>query len=162
MQLRNFSKDIKMVPIETPLTGSANTTSAVIDTAGYKSFCVVVHTGLINAGSVFSVKLSHSDVADDVNTLNSGSDVAGSSQTVAADDDGQLFVLDVAEATKRYYQLTQTKSTATSLSGAVAYLYNPSGSAGGLPVTHATGSGTAGGRGSVNVELDAVATSGTA
>lgn len=155
-----FSEDVKMVPILSALTSAANSdrTSEVIDTDGFDGVCVVVHVGSVAASAVQDVYLTSSDVADDENTLNSGSNVADSSQTIADDDDDELKYMDFVPD-KRYYQLVVNKDgTNASNESAVAYLYKASDK----PVTHAGGTATVGdGTEPVSGEWLGVATQGT-
>ena len=155
----NFSKDIKIINIETPVSGSSSTTSKVIDTAGFTGCCIVVSTGAITASAVTSIKVQEADAASDADTLTAGADLAGTSQTIADDDDGQLFVVDITRPHKRYLQLATTKATEASLTGAVAYLYDSDSS---LPVTQATGSGVGEGVAATNVEQFTSPVAGTA
>lgn len=156
-----FSEDVKIVPILSGLQTVANTdrTSEVIDTNGFDGVCVVAHFLTIAAGATQTIRLSSSDVADDQNTLNSGSNVASSAQTVADDDDNTVKYIDFVPE-KRYYQLVVDKdATNASDEVAIAYLYK----AAEKPVTHGTGNTDIGqGTGAVVGEWLGLATQGTA
>lgn len=136
--MKSFASDVRVVPILTYASGTADRVSKVIDTAGYSGMCVVVHFGTIATSAVTDIYLQHSDAATDADTLSSGADVLGSSQTVAADDDNEAKYIDVKLPAKRYYQLAVNKdATNACAESAMCYLYNPSEK----PVAHATGSG---------------------
>lgn len=138
----------KIVPILSYGSGTASRSASVIDTVGFKAFKVVVHHAAIGAGATYSVKLQGADAASDSTTLTSGADIAGTSQTVAADDDNEVTIIDVVDPPLKFYQLVVSKDGAnTCAESAVAYLYYSDSAE---PVTHATGSGTSGGSAAVN------------
>jgi hypothetical protein len=140
--MRQFSSAVRMVPILSYASGTADRTSTVIDTKGFDAFCVVTHLAAIAAGAVTNIYLQHADAATDNNTLTSGADVVGTSITVADDDDNELKYIDVRKTTKRYYQLVVNKDATNAVAeSAAVYLYG----AHELPVTQAEGSGTVGG-----------------
>lgn len=140
--LKAFSKDVRIVPILTYASGTADRTSKVIDTRGFTGCCIVVHFGTIAVGGTNSLFLQEADAASDADTLTSGADLAGSAQTIAADDDNEVKYIDIRNPLKRFLQLNIDKDTSNACAeSAVAYLYNP----GVAPVTHAEGTGTSGG-----------------
>lgn len=158
MDVRAASRDVRTVKILNYASANADRTSAVIDTLGFGGLRIDVDFATIAANAVTNIYLTHSDVADDTNTLNSGTNVANSSQTVADDDDNQVFVIECIP-TKRYYQLVVNKDAANATAeSAIAYLYN----AKEVPVTHGDGSGVGDGLAAVNYENIGVATTGTA
>lgn len=135
-----LAQDAKIVPILTYANANADRASEVIDTAGFGRCMIAVHFGDIDASAVTNLYLQHADVADDENTLNSAGNVAGSSQTVAADDDNEIKYIDFIP-TKRYLQLNVNKNAANpSAESAVAILYQATDK----PVTHAAGGTTVG------------------
>lgn len=141
--MKEFGKDVRIVPILTYASGTADRTSNVIDTRGYDAVCVVVHFGTIAAGAVTDIYLQEADVASNSTTLTSGADLAGTSQTVADDDDNECKYIDVIRPLKRYLQLVVNKdATNACAESAVAYLYRSDSS---KPSTHAEGTGTGGG-----------------
>lgn len=140
--MKAFSKDVRIVPILSYASGTADRTSNVIDTRGFDAVCIVVHFATIAASAVTDIYLQEADVASDSTTLTSGADLAGTSQTVAADDDNEVKYIDVINPLKRYLQLNVNKdATNACAESAVAYLYK----ADVAPVTHAEGTGTGGG-----------------
>ena len=159
MEMRNFSKDVKIVPILSYASGATDRTSNVIDTKGFDGFCVVVHHAAVHDSATLAMYLQHADAASNSTTLTSGADVATSSQTIGGTDDNKAIFIDVTSPTKRFYQLVvDNDGTNATAQSAVAYLYRRSTTA---PVTHATGSGTSEGTGAVTGELMVAPTSGT-
>lgn len=139
---RNFSSDVRIVPILSYASGTADRTSAVIDMKGYEGACVVVHFAAIATSGTNSIFLQQADAASNSTTLTSGADVATSAQTVADDDDNEVKYIDIVRPGKRFFQLNIDKDTTNSCAeSAVVYLYRGNV----RPVTHAEGTGTSGG-----------------
>jgi hypothetical protein len=155
---RNFSKDVRIVPILSYASGTADRTSSVVDTKGYEGAIIVVHFAAIAAGGTNSVFIQHADAASNSTTLTSGADVATSLQTVADDDDNEVKYIDVFRPGKRFIQLNVDKDTTNACAeSAVAYLYR--GNA--RPAIHAEGTGTSGGADIAEGELMVSPASGT-
>lgn len=150
--LRQFSKDVKIMPIKTCLSADANsdTVSEVIDTYGYRNCCIVYHAGPQHNSSTVAIKLQGANAATNETTLTSGTDIADSLQSVGGTDDGEVFVWDI-EASFRYYQVDINKDgTNATNESIIAYLYNGDE----RPVTHAAGGTGAGtGTGAVNTPV---------
>lgn len=140
--IKQFSKDVRIVPILTYASGTADRTSTVIDTAGYDGVCIIVHLATIAAGGTNSLFLQHADAASNSTTLTSGADLAGTLQTIADDDDNEVKYIDIIHPTKRFLQLNIDKDTTNACAeSAVACLYRGHE----RPSTHAEGTGTSGG-----------------
>lgn len=148
----NLSQRTKIVSILGPdAAGSSSVNSDVIDTLGFDACLIVVQFGAIVSGAVTSIKLVHSDSVTNNTTLSSGTDVATSSQTVADDDDDQIFGWEVTDPTKRYLQVAVTKATQNSTVSIVLILFNSKSS---QPTTHGAGGSTVGeGEGSSSITL---------
>lgn len=158
MDSRAHVRDAKVVKILNYASANTDRTSGVIDTAGYGQLDVIVSFSAITTNAVTNIYLAHADAVDDANTLNTGANVATTSQTVADDDDGQVFIIGNVIPTKRYYQLTVNKDATNAVAEeAFAILSNPKE----MPVTHGTGTGTGEGHAAVNYESIGTATSGT-
>jgi hypothetical protein len=154
-----FSEDIKIVPVLSYTSGTADRNSEVIDTKGFGRCIIEVHLAAITANAVTNIFLASADAASNETTLTSGSNVEGSSQTIADDDDNQVFYIDF-EPTHRYVQLTVNKDATNAVAeSAVAHLYHSKV----RPVTHAGGTSTIGdGTGAVSGENLGRADQGTA
>lgn len=141
-KIRYFGKDVRIVPILTYASANSDRVSKVIDTRGFDSCTVVVHFGTIASSAVTDIYLQEADAASDADTLTSGANLAGSSQTVADDDDNEVKYIDINKPLKRFLQLNVNKdATNATAESAVAYLYN----ADKVLVTQAEGTGTSGG-----------------
>jgi hypothetical protein len=126
--------DSKIVPCVTITAGAAGTTAitgSTIDFAGYKGGLIIVQTGAIVTGAATSIKFEHSDNSD----MSSSADVAGTAQTIADDDDNEVFYIDVSRPQKRYGRLLVSRATQNATVSAVAVLYGSTVA----PVTQATG-----------------------
>jgi len=158
MDYRTLVRDAKFVKILNYASGTADRTSGVIDTAGYGKIDVIVSFSAITTNAVTNIYLTHSDAVDDANTLNTGANVATTSQTVADDDDGQVFIIGNVTPIKRYCQLVVNKDATNAVAEeAFVILSEPKE----MPVTHGTGTGTGEGHAAVNYESVGTAVSGT-
>jgi len=158
--MRNFSSEVKIVPILTYASGTADRSSSVIDMLGFDSVCIVVHSVAIATGAVVDYRVQEANAASNATTLTSGADLLGSSQTVADDSDNTVKYIDIVKPLKRFLQLViNNDGSNASAQSAVAFLYNSHST---VPVTHATGSGTSGGSAAAVGELHISPLAGTA
>lgn len=126
--------NVSIVQCVTVAAGAAGTTAingSVIDFASAEGALIVVQVGAITAGGVQSIKFQHGDAAN----LSDAADVAGTSQTIADDDDGEVFYIDIRRPVKRYGRLVISRATQASAFSAVAILYGLRG----CPVTQPAG-----------------------
>ena len=96
---------------------SATRNGATIDHANYEESKFVVTFGAIAAGASTSIKVQQGNESD----ASDMSDLAGTSITVAADDDGQVFATGLIKPQKRYVRVVVVKdaSNATNESATV-------------------------------------------
>jgi len=84
---------------------AADRNGAILDMDGFRGVLMCVKFGTIEALGVNSIKAQQdTDVAG--GTM---ADLVGSGITVAADDDNQLFMIDLYEPTERYVRLVVDK-----------------------------------------------------
>lgn len=147
--MKLLSKECRILPCLSYASGSSDRVSKVIDTKGFNTVTIVVHHAAVHDSAVLDVFLQEADAASDADTLTSGADLAGTSQTIAGTADNTVTVIEVNKPLKRFLQLAVNNdaSNATAQS-AIAYLYN----ADACPTTHAEGTGTSGGSATVAVE----------
>lgn len=159
MRLNTIGKDCRIVPILTYASGTATRTSKVIDMRGYRRCTIVVHFGTIAASAVASLKVSQANAASDSDTLTSGADLTGTSQTIAADDDNEIKYVDIIDPQERYLMLHVVKDASNAVAeSACAILYYGDE----RPATHAEGSGTGGGADIAEGETHVAPAEGTA
>lgn len=108
----NLSKVTKITRITvdgTSFTGSAATTdltSEAVDMSGFEAAQFIVGFGAITTGAVTSTKVQQCDTSG-----GSYADLAGTAQTVADDDDNQIFVSDIIHPTERYLKHVVDRGT---------------------------------------------------
>jgi hypothetical protein len=103
------------------VAGTADIEGTIIDMKGYDSVLMIAYFGAITGGAVTTIKARQG--AD--SGLSDAADIEGSSQTVADDDDNEIFFIDLKEVQKRYVQLYVDRGTANAVVGGAVYLrYN--------------------------------------
>lgn len=116
-------KTAQVVSCVTPTNGAAGSAAiegSVIDFAGYHGATIIVQMGAIVTGAATSIKFQHGDAAN----LSDAADVVGTSQTIADDDDGEIFVIDVSFPQKRYGRLYVSRATQNAtVASAIAVVY---------------------------------------
>jgi len=109
MSRQTFLEAHKITQIITPTAGAAGQTainSTAVDMKDYDEVALMVNMGTIDATAVTSIKAQQS--ADN----SSFSDLEGTSQTIAATDDGDSFIIDLIKPTDRYVRVVVSRGTA--------------------------------------------------
>ena len=118
----NFSSEVKIVKALDYASGSADRDGATLDTGGFESVALVVQFATIAAGATTSIKAQQGEQSD-------GSDMAdleGTAISVAADDDNQIFIIDLVKPQERYIRLVVDKDGANATAESAIYmLYGP-------------------------------------
>lgn len=123
MSTYNIGDDMKVVDVLDYASGTADRTGAVVDTDGFEGVCFVVKFAAIAAGGTNSIKARHGDVSNG-SAITDAADVAGTSQTIADDDDNEVRYIDIKRPLKRYATLYVDKDTTNACAeSAVAILY---------------------------------------
>lgn len=112
----HLATDCRILDILDYASDTADKT-AEIDTTGYTGCCFIVKFAAV--GGAGSLKLQEHDV-----TATGQADLAGTGVTVATDDDGQMFVIDIKRPRKKFLTLSLAKGGATTAAVASAILYN--------------------------------------
>lgn len=120
-----LSEKVKVTQVVTATTGAAGATdieATTIDMQGFASLAYIVVMGAIVAGAVTSIEARQGDASN-------GSDATaleGTKQTIADDDDNQIFVIDIASPSDRYQTLHVDRATQNAtVQTALAVQYNP-------------------------------------
>lgn len=133
--LRSFAKECKVISAITPTEGAAGQTAiagSTVDMTGFDSIACIVRLGAITAGAVTSLKWQQ-DTASGMGTV---ADLAGTSMTIADDDDGEIIVTEVIQPQERYVRVYVSRATQNAVIASAEYvLFN----ARTLPVTQAAG-----------------------
>ena len=88
---------------------------AVFDTSGFEGVLMVVKFAAVAAAGVFTIKAQQ----DSAVGMGTAADLAGTQQTVANDDDDQIFIIDVFQPRERYVRVVVGKD-ATNVSAEMA------------------------------------------
>jgi hypothetical protein len=113
-----FFEDMKLVRVKAA-SGAAQTAvdSDVVDMAGYDAVLFFTTFGAITAGGAQSIKVQQSaDSGGDPDTF---ADLLGTGVTVAADDDGQTFGVQIIHPRERYLRLVVSRATQDSVVGEI-------------------------------------------
>lgn len=131
----NLSKNVKISSAVTPTAGAAGTddiNGSTLDMAGYEGVLVVVRMGAITTNAVTSIKMQQ----DSDSAMGSAADLAGTSQTIADSDDGEIFYIDLYRPEERYVRLVVDRGTQNAVVASAEYIqYGPKAA----PVTQPTG-----------------------
>lgn len=131
-----LSKNTKISQVVDATAGAAGTTDIEgdsVDMSGFEGVLFIVMMGAITTNAVTSVKAQQS--SDDGST-DAFADLAGTAQTVADDDDGQVFYIDVYRPRERYVRPVIDRGTQNAVVQSVlAVQYGPRVA----PTTHGTG-----------------------
>jgi hypothetical protein len=119
-----FDSGLLGVKVSTALDySSASTVLAgnAIDMSGYQGCLIIVKMATIEATAVTSIKAQ----TDTTSAFASAQDIEGSSMSIAADDDDQIFIIDVKNPPERYLRVYLTRGTAAAACSAVYVQYGP-------------------------------------
>lgn len=118
--MNELIKGCKIVSLITPAAGAAGTSainSSTIDFADCEGALIVLQTGPIVSGAVTSFKFQEGA------TSTPTTDVEGTSQTIADDDDNEVFYLDIKRPGLRYGRIAVSRATQNATISGVAILY---------------------------------------
>jgi hypothetical protein len=99
-------------------SGTADREGAALDMSGYQEVDVVFQFGTIEAAGTNSIKVQ----CDDNASFTSAQDIAGTAQTVAHDDDGQIFIVNIVNPPERYIRAYVDKDTSHACAETVTYV----------------------------------------
>lgn len=110
-------EDMKLTRVKAAsAAGQTAVNSDPVDMSGYDAALFFTTFGAITSGGAQSIKVQQSDdnaAADDYD------DLEGTGITVAADDDGQTFGVQIIKPTKRYLRLVVSRATQDSVVGEI-------------------------------------------
>ena len=103
-------------------SGTADRTGATLDMKGFQEVDMIVQLGTVATGGANSIKAQ----CDSDSAFGSPQDITGSAQTIADDDDGQVFVITVQNPPERYVRVYIDKDTSNACAETVTYIqYGP-------------------------------------
>ena len=129
----NMADQTKFTQAIAPSDGVAATSDingVTLDMAGYDGVVVKVTFGVITSGAVTTIKMQQ----DSASGMGTAQDLLGTSQTIADDDDDEIFYIDLYRPLKRYVRLVVPRATQNAVVSADYTQYR----ARNVPVTHAT------------------------
>lgn len=95
------------VPAAGRTAGAADINAGTVDMSGYEGVTLIVEFGAIVANAVVSVKWQQGDESD----ASDMTDLAGTSISVADDDDDKILVSELYRPTKRYVRAVISRAT---------------------------------------------------
>lgn len=128
-----LTKNDKISLVVTPTEGAAATSDingASVDMQGFEGVTFICTMGAITSTAVTSIKAQQS--TDD----SAFSDLEGTAQTIADDDDDKVFYIDVYKPQKRYVRPVIDRATANAVVASVVAVQYGARKA---PVTHGPG-----------------------
>lgn len=110
--------------------GTSDINSSSVDMSGFETVQFIVAFGAITATAVTSIKVQQSS---DDGASDTWADLAGSAQTVADDDDNQIFQVEIHQPRERYLRCVVDRGTANAVIDGIVAIQ---GGAQKTPVTH--------------------------
>ncbi len=92
---------------------------AGLDMAGFEGVMMVVKFAAIAAGAATTIKMQQSD---DNGVADGYSDLEGTGIAIAADDDDQVFIIDLVKPQKRWVRVVVDKDAANATNECALYL----------------------------------------
>lgn len=112
MTVRDFAKSSKVVTTIEPVASiTATTTGAAVDTAGYRSATVILHTGVHTDGT-FTPTLEESDASGSGYATVAAADISSAFATVESTTDQTIQTRSYL-GSKRYLRLVMTETVAS-------------------------------------------------
>jgi hypothetical protein len=131
----NLSKNVKISTAITSAAGVAATTDiegSIIDMSGFEGVLAIVRFGVITGSAVTSIKMQQGAAP----AMGDAADILGTSQTIADDDDDEIFYIDLYKPTERYVRLYVDRGTQNAVVASAIYIQY---GARELPTSHGTG-----------------------
>jgi len=114
------------------VAGSADIEGATLDMSGWEGVLMLVTFGVITSGAVTAITAQQGAASD----LSDATNLLGTGQTIADDDDEQTFFIDLFRPEERYVRLHVDRATQNAVVASATYIqYGPTRKA---PVTHGT------------------------
>lgn len=114
----NLSKNVQIRTALDHAEGSADRNGAEFDMQGFEGVLMVVKFGDIAAGAVTSIKAQQ----DTATGMGSAADLEGTGQTVAADDDNQIFIIDLYKPQERFVRVVVDKDASNNTEEMAFYI----------------------------------------
>lgn len=121
-----LSQDVKITSALDYASGTAARNGATLDMQGFDGVLMIVKFAAIAAGATTTIKAQQGEASN----LSDAADLEGTSQSVAADDDNEIYYIDIHQPQERYVRLVVGKDGANAVAESAVYLqyrgkYNP-------------------------------------
>lgn len=114
MSIFSLLQDCKVTLVEAATAaGTTDVESASVDMSGYRGVLFVTTMGAITTNAVTNMHVEQS--ADD----SSFADLVGTGITIADDDDGQMFGIEIIEPEERYLRCVVDRATQNAVVGEI-------------------------------------------
>lgn len=121
--MKNLYAEAKISTALDYAEGSADREGASLDMKGFGAAAIIVKFAAIAGSAATTIKAQQSS---DAGVADGWSDLEGTSQTIADDDDDQVFIIDLINPTKRYVRLYVDKDAAHNTAETALYMqYQP-------------------------------------
>jgi hypothetical protein len=118
MPIKNLSAAAKVTTALDYASANADRTGAILDMKGFEGVMMVVKFATIAGGAATSIKAQQDDAVGG-GTM---ADLEGTAQTVADNDDDQIFIIDLVKPRKRYVRLYIDKDGANATAESAIYI----------------------------------------
>jgi hypothetical protein len=99
-------------------SGTADREGATLDMKGFDGVLMIVKTAAIATGATYKIKAQQGALANATDMA----DLAGTSQTIADDDDNEVYFIDVYQPRERYVRLIADKDTSNACAESAVYV----------------------------------------
>ena len=113
-----LSQNVKVTTALDYASGTATRNGATLDMAGYEGVMMIAKFATIATSAVTTIK-AQQDTDSAGGTM---ADLAGTSQSVAADDDNQIFIIDLYRPRERYVRLVVGKDGTNAVAEDAIYI----------------------------------------
>jgi hypothetical protein len=127
-----LSEDVKITSALDYASGTADRSGATLDMKGYDGVLMVVKLATVAAGAVTSIKAQQGAASN----LSDAADLAGTAQSIADDDDNEVYYIDLYQPRERYVRLVVDKDGSNACAESAVYIQYKGRTA---PTTHAAG-----------------------
>lgn len=127
-----LSQNVKITSALDYASANSDRNGATLDMAGWDGVLMVVKFAVIAAGAVTTIKAQQGAASN----LSDAADLEGTGQSVAADDDNEIYYIDLYQPQEQYVRLVIDKDGTNATAESAVYIqykgkYSPS--------THAAG-----------------------
>ncbi len=118
----NLGKDVKITTALDYASGTADRNGSTLDMQNFEGVLMIVKFATIAAGATTSIKAQQGAASD----LSDAADLEGTGIAVAADDDNQVFIIDLYRPRERYVRLVVDKDGSNAVAESAIYVqYGP-------------------------------------